>query len=265
VCAVTVAVALRLLFRFGEITPLFKDYNMTSSKAFDAQQYFKSRAANYDQGIRNVIPAYEALHAMSHSFLRSELPERAEILVVGAGTGMELMTIGMANPGWRFTAVEPSEEMMALCQANVAAAGLSDRVELHQGYVAQLPDKPRYDAATAILVSHFIEENDKKRALFQAISSRLRHGAPLISADLYGEKESAEFQRLFSTWKHFCSLSGQSEAELSRLFAHVESDISFIPERKRNQLLDQSGFGNTFSFYRALLFGGWVSWKLGNE
>ena len=238
---------------------------MTSSKPFDVRQHFKSRAPKYDQAIRLLIPAYEALHAMSHSFLRSELPDRAEILVVGAGTGMELMTIGMANPGWRFTAVDPSPEMMALCLANVAAAGLSDRVELHQGVVAQLPDKPRYDAATAILVSHFMQEDNKKRSFFQSICSRLRHGAPLISADLYGDKESAEFQPLFTAWKRFCSLSGMSAAEIEKVFAHIESNISFIPERKRNQLLEQSGFGNTFSFYRALLFGGWVSRKLGNH
>ncbi len=153
---------------------------------------------------------------------------------------------------------------MPLISLSVAAAGLSDRVELHQGYVADLPSKPCYDAATAILVSHFIEEDNKKRAFFQAISSRLRHGAPLISAVLYGDKDSAEFQQRFSAWKHFCSLSGESAAEIETLFAHVEKDVSFIPERRRNQLLKQSGFGNTFSFYRALLFGGWVSWKGGD-
>lgn len=235
---------------------------MTTSNAFDVQQHFQRHAAKYDEGIRLTIPAYEALHAMSHAILRSELPERAEILVVGTGTGMELITLGMANPGWRFMGVDPTEQMIAVCQANVAAAGLSYRVELHQGYVADLPHEASYDAATAILVSHFIEEDNKKRAFFQAISSRLRHGAPLISADLYGDKESAEFQQNFSAWKHFCSLSGMSEAEIEKLFAHVEKDVSFIPEKRRNQLLGQSGFGNTSSFYRALLFGGWVSSKL---
>lgn len=234
---------------------------MISSKAFDVQQHFKRHASTYDEGIRVTIPAYEALHAMSHSFLRSELPEQAEILVVGAGTGMELITLGIANPGWRFMAVDPTAEMIAVCQANVVAAGLSDRVELHHGYVADLPDKPRYDAATAILVSHFIQEESQKLAFFQAISTRLRHGAPLISADLYGDKEHPEFQQRFSAWKHFCSLSGQSDADIEKLFRHVESDVSFIPERRRTQLLAQSGFGNTFSFYHALLFGGWVSWK----
>ena len=67
--------------------------------------YFdRTRSSRYDQKIRASIPGYEALHAMVDDFLSPALPETARVLVVGAGTGMELLSLGAAHPGWRFTA-----------------------------------------------------------------------------------------------------------------------------------------------------------------
>lgn len=100
----------------------------STSGTGSARNYFDGpRSSRYDHKIRASIPGYEALHAMAHDFLRQALPEQARILVVGSGTGMELLTLGAAHTGWRFTATDLSSDMLAIGKVNVEAAGLADR------------------------------------------------------------------------------------------------------------------------------------------
>ncbi|WP_232288441.1 class I SAM-dependent methyltransferase [Anaeromyxobacter sp. K] len=58
----------------------------------------------------------DALHLVTRLAL-GELPAQARILCVGAGTGAELLSLAAAFPGWRFTAVDPSEPMLRRCRA----------------------------------------------------------------------------------------------------------------------------------------------------
>ena len=42
-----------------------------------------------------------------------------------------------------------------------------------------------FDAATSLLVAHFIEDEPAKRGYFRSIAEQLAPGAPLVWADLY--------------------------------------------------------------------------------
>ena len=44
------------------------------------------------------------------------LPEDAQILAVGAGTGVEISHLAAVFPKWRFTALDPSGAMLAECR-----------------------------------------------------------------------------------------------------------------------------------------------------
>ena len=66
-------------------------------------QFDKNRAAKYDCKIRMIIPGYESLYQMTNHLLRSLLPVKDHILIVGAGTGMDIITCGTMNPQWTFT------------------------------------------------------------------------------------------------------------------------------------------------------------------
>jgi len=68
------------------------------------------------------LPGYEAIHRIAAAVFSSRLPDCAKILVVGAGTGTELLNFGSKNPSWHFVAVEPAPSMMAVCQNRVAEA-----------------------------------------------------------------------------------------------------------------------------------------------
>jgi tRNA (cmo5U34)-methyltransferase len=224
------------------------------------QAYFdKTRSSSYDHKIRASIPGYEALHAMAHDFLRPALPETARVLVVGAGTGMELLTLAVDHPGWRFTATDLSADMLAIGTANVTAAGLADRIEFHLGPVHELPEAPAYDAATSLLVSHFIKPREERARFFGAIASRLRAGAPLVTAEIVGDREDPAFAQFLAAWKGHYGAAGIPAAEVEADFARTAATVSFIPETDLMALLAESGFSDVRRFFQAFLFGGWVA------
>lgn len=71
-------------------------------------------AENYDRGVRLAVPGYETLHDVAHAVLRSRPGnpgDRARVLIAGAGTGAEILTLGEREPGWSFVGADPSEEM----------------------------------------------------------------------------------------------------------------------------------------------------------
>lgn len=230
--------------------------NQSETHRFDEKQ-----ALNYDDRIRRLIPAYAALHQMVNALLQSLLPADAQILVVGAGTGMDVITCGLANPNWSFTAIEPSEEMFELCRRNISQAGLSERVRLHCGYVENLPSGQNFHAATSILVSHFIQTEEDKVKYFSNISSLLKTDAPLVLADLYGERESEAFAVLFNGWKQFFSNSVSGVSEVDKASAYIQQDISFISEGRLQEILQKSGFGDIRVFFKTFLVGGWICRK----
>ncbi|BAY86692.1 hypothetical protein NIES267_62030 [Calothrix parasitica NIES-267] len=69
--------------------------------------------SEYDEMARLVLPGYEAMHQMALACLRAKLPDEANLLVVGAGTGMELVKFAEGNSNWKILGVDPSENNTA--------------------------------------------------------------------------------------------------------------------------------------------------------
>lgn len=88
---------------------------MEKQTNFDPAKFFdRDRASGYDQRIRKAIPGYEALHSMAATLFQLELKQDASVLIVGAGTVAEILTLSASSPQWQLTGVDPSAEMMAM-------------------------------------------------------------------------------------------------------------------------------------------------------
>jgi tRNA (cmo5U34)-methyltransferase len=227
---------------------------------FDPAKFFdRDRAQGYDQRIRKAIPGYEALHSMAATLLQLDLQQDARILIVGAGTGAEILTLSAAHPQWQLTGVDPSPEMVAIAQQQVIENGLSDRVQLHLGFTHELPESELYDAATLMLVMHFVPDNGEKLQLLQSIAQRLKPRAPLILADIYGNKTSAQFAHLMAAWKHRMLALALPPEKVGAQFQFIMSELNVVPEARIGELLQQAGFQAIGRFYTALVYGGWVA------
>ncbi len=228
------------------------------NEAVNIAAYFDAgHAAIYDRRIRQRCPSYEALHAMLVSWLKV-LPAPARILCAGAGTGAEILTLGLRFPNWRFVAADISAGMLDVCRERMARSGLTDCVEFHLGAPQTLPPGAAFDGATSILVSHFILDRAERLAYYRAIAERLRPGGMFILADLFGDKGSAEFPRLLETWLASFAEQAVSADDHAKDVAHVMRDIAFLPETDLLSLLEEAGFETLTRFYQTWLFGGWV-------
>jgi len=231
---------------------------MSGAGHFDAE-----RAGRYDEQIRTFIPGYETLHALAAALLRPHADGGGRVLVVGAGTGMELITLGARYPEPRFTAVDPSAEMMAVARERVGSAGLAERVTLRVGRVDELPADPPHDAATVLLVMHFLPDDGAKLDLLRETARRLAPGARLVLADLHGAPGTAAFAELLDGWRSYLLQLGADPELVESALERVVEDVYFVPEARILSLLEDAGFGEATRFFGAGLFGGWVARRQG--
>ena len=230
-------------------------------------EFDRDRASQYDLDIRKAIPGYEALHGMAQSLLTTNLPASANLLVVGSGTGMELMSYCQQNPQWLLTGVDPSAEMMAIAKQELLDKKFLSRVNLHTGYVDTLPEAEPMDAATLMLVMHFVKDDGAKLQLLKDIARRLKPGAELVLADLHGDKSTPYFNKLRTAWQnlYFSQLDADTKAKAEQNFeAAIDNSIYFVPEARIVELLNIAGFDRVTKFYNAFLFGGWIAQYTGN-
>jgi tRNA (cmo5U34)-methyltransferase len=224
------------------------------------------RAEDYDERIPQVVPGYAVLHDLAGLLLEAAIAPDAHVLVVGVGTGKELAVLGRARAHWRFTAVDPSPEMLAKAEALIERENLSRRVTLVAGYVDELPASARFDAATLMLVMHFLAddrgaERGGKAGLLEAIAQRLKPGAPLILADACGDPETPAFRRLLAASRAWKILTGMSPEDEEKGYQRIIKTIPFVTEARIHELLAEAGFGAPEMFFRSLMFGAWIAWR----
>jgi tRNA (cmo5U34)-methyltransferase len=217
--------------------------------------------SQYDGSIRQFTAAYEPMFTMAYSCLRSMVKDDARLLIVGAGTGMEICTFGPHSPRWDLTGVDPSGDMLAIAKKKIDDKRLSNPINLFKGYVHDLPETPDYDAATCILVMHFLPDDGSKLRLLESIGRRLKKGSPFILVDGSGVKDSEPFNRTVSAWKAFAATQGVDTRLVEESFSGILKRLQFVPEERIEKLLCEAGFGKPSRFYTGYLYGGWVTIK----
>jgi tRNA (cmo5U34)-methyltransferase len=217
----------------------------------------EDRTKAYDERVRQHIVGYEILHALTETILASALPASADVLVTGVGTGMEVQAWAPKHPDWRFVGVDPSEPMLAVAAEKMKASGLSNRVRLECGSVENLPKSDLYDAATLLLVLHFVPDNGGKEGILQAIADRLKPGATLILATLFGDPETTRYKRMMSLTKSWALARGMEAAKAEELFNPARTDLHVVPEERIKDLFRYAGFIDVTRVYQAFAIGCW--------
>jgi tRNA (cmo5U34)-methyltransferase len=216
------------------------------------------RAQHYDAQRAKLAPMRDALHLLTGLVL-SDRPDDARVLVVGAGTGAELLALAAAHPAWRFTLVDPAEPMLAVCRQRAAQAGIEARCTFHAGYLDSLPAGPPFHAATCFLVSHFLTDPDRRRALFEAIAARLAPGGVMVSADLAGDLEAPASAELLEVWLRMLAFTGMPAAEIEGMRASFGRAVAVRPPAEVAALMGRAGFTPPVLFCQTLFIHAWFA------
>ncbi|MGZ4032196.1 MAG: class I SAM-dependent methyltransferase [Tumebacillaceae bacterium] len=210
---------------------------------------------------KHIIPGYDVLYQLEEALLHTSLGTDARILIVGAGGGQELVTLGVPNQGWTFTGVEPSEAMLTGARQRAEQHNLQERIRFHHGFAHELPEDELYDGATCNLVMHFIPDDADRLALLQSIAKRLKPGASLMFSTMIGDIETAEFKRFLTANSYIMRTIGFTPEQLHAMQNVVGTEIIPVPNTKVEALLQQAGFEHISQFNASLLLGGWVATK----
>jgi len=214
----------------------------------------------YDDTAHKIIPAYHSIYELTAHLLRDKLPKKASVLVAGAGTGKEIIDCSQNNPDWSFTGFDPAKPMLSIARKKVDAARLEKKISLILGLINDVKEK-NFDAATAILVMHFLPDDGAKLKFLRDISDKLKPGAPIILVDLEGEIGSDEYNTLSGAWKNQQLLVRNETDRVEQEFIMRENEVHFIPQKRIETLLKDAGFIKTCKFFKAFLFGGYVAIK----
>ena len=216
----------------------------------------EERAAKYDKGFARLAPFRDALHLLIGA-LFSDLPAEARILCVGAGTGSEILYLAERFPLWRFTAVEPSAPMLAVCRRRTEESGIASRCDFHEGYLDSLPASDPFHAATSLLVSHFILEREARVAYFRAIADRLQPGGYLASADLASDITSPAYQSLLEVWLRLMKTTDITDEQLANLRTAYGRDVALLPLEEVKAVIASGGFEAPVLFLQTCLIHAW--------
>jgi len=213
----------------------------------------KKNASSYDNQRAKLAPLKDALHLCMRMIL-SELPVDAQVLCIGVGTGSELIYLAQEFPQWHFTAVEPAPAMLNICRQRAEESGVASRCTFHEGYLDSLPDSDPFDAATSILVSHFIGEAEKRTKFFAEIAARLRPGAYLVNADLASDVSSSNYKSILDVWLNMHEYAGMP----ARVDSFGRNGV-LLPTEKVELILKSSGFDSPVLFFQTLFIHAWFS------
>ncbi|MAL79644.1 MAG: methyltransferase [Sneathiella sp.] len=212
--------------------------------------------ASYADGPRRFVPGLVALHRMTSILLAETVGEEAQVLILGAGGGLELKALADDHPNWRFTGVDPAAAM--LDQATKTAALHMDRITLVKGYIDDAPNGP-FDGATCLLTLHFLEREERVSTL-RAIRNRLRPGAPFVAAHSSFPQGRGERDNWLNRYAAYAIASGVDARMAMNGRNAVAASLSLYEPAEEIEMLHEAGFKNTSSFFSAFTWHGWIAY-----
>lgn len=224
----------------------------------EVQKIFDQQAASYDQQWHKLAPLRETLQLLMGAVF-ADLPEDANMLCVGVGTGSEMFSLAQRFPGWRFTAVEPSSGMLSVCRQRAEELGMTERCTFHEGYLDSLPAAQSFHGATALLVSQFLMERETRCDFFRGIAQRLRPDGILVSSDLSADIHSAAYASLLKTWLRMMRGADVSPEDMERIRAAYGKDVAVVPATEIEAIIADGGFQSPVRLFQAGLIQAWYS------
>lgn len=225
---------------------------MNSHSAFNSSD----AVAKYAEGPKRNVPGHSGLLPMTRILLAERVPAEGRVLVVGAGGGLELEDLALANPGWRIDGVDPSAPMLDLAAQRLGP--LKSRVALHEGYVQNAPEGP-FDGATCLLTFHFVP-HDQRLPTAREIHRRLKPGAPFVVAHLSVEDGEGQRETWMKRYAAFLVSSGSDPKQAAATSEKVQKELAILSPAQDEAILREAGFGGVQLFYVGFTFRGWVAY-----
>jgi tRNA (cmo5U34)-methyltransferase len=213
--------------------------------------------ARYAEGPPRQVPGFHDLQRMAALLLAERVPDDGNVLILGAGGGLELKAFAEMRPGWRFCGIDPSAEMLALAERTLGP--LASRADFHHGYIDDAPLGP-FDGAACLLTLHFLPEEDRRHAVAE-VHRRLKPGAPFVVAHHSVSQEKEEKARWLARYAAFAKSSGIAPANADNAIQAMSERLPLLSPDQDEAILVSAGFTDVALFYAGFTFRGWVAYR----
>lgn len=149
--------------------------------------------------------------------------------------------------------------MVEVMAAKLADIGISDRCVTHIGYIDSFSSDFAFDAATSILVSQFILDNDVRTDFYAKIRSLLKPKAKLINADLSVVSGSPEYRVLIPIWLKVLISMGIKPEDVHESFSQIEKNVAISAPQVIENILLSAGFKLPTKIFQTILINAWIS------
>ena len=210
--------------------------------------------ASYADGPARQVPGLRDLYKMTGILLAERCGAAADILVLGAGGGLELHALAEAQPGWHFVGVDPSAPMLNLARERLGA--MNSRIRLVEGLIGTAPMGP-FDGAICLLTMHFVPRQERLPTL-QALRARMKPGAPLVLAHHSFPQDDAGKALWLRRYAAFAVSNGVAEEMTHRAIRAIGDTLPVLSPEEDDAVLHEAGFTQVQLFYTAFSFRGWV-------
>ncbi|MEK7015441.1 MULTISPECIES: class I SAM-dependent methyltransferase [Bacillus] len=218
----------------------------------------------YERMIPLKIPGYFTLYEMMNHFLSTTIPlgiSAPHLLVIGAGGGQEIISMGKQNQTLEFTGVDPSKLMLQLAKKRIEREELQNHIHFTHGTVHSLLPDQLFDAATCILVLHFIPNINQKKELLKEISNRLKPGAPFFLSTINGVRHTNKFSAQLNAWRNHMLQNQIPLEDWERFENSFEKEMFPISETDLLTIMEECGFTQITRFFTSFLIDGYVAIK----
>lgn len=211
----------------------------------------------YEARVTRQVPGLADLHRMSAILLDERVPERGEVLVLGAGGGLELDALSRFQPDWRLYAIDPSRDMLDLARARLAET--TSHIRWLEGYIHDAEAGP-YDGAICLLTLHFLTL-EERIATLKALRDRLKPDAPLIVAHHSFDQDDAS-KTLWLQRNAALMVSAGFEPEKAQAgIGMMKRTLPTLSPGEDEAVLKTAGFTDPTLFYAGFTFRGWVVYR----
>jgi tRNA (cmo5U34)-methyltransferase len=225
------------------------DMNQTAAAFSDPEAI-----SSYTEGPPRLVPGYAGMQRMTSVLLAEHVGNSGNVLVLGAGGGLELKVFAESHPTWNFLGVDPSSEMLKLAERVLGP--LAAQVTLKNGTIDDAPLGP-FDGATCLLTMHFLSVEERRRTAAE-IHRRLRPGSPFVVAHFsIPERSRALWLARFAA---FAVDSGVEPDKAAKARDGIGERLPILTPEQDEAILRDAGFKDISLFYAGFTFRGWVGY-----
>ncbi|MBS9781012.1 MAG: methyltransferase domain-containing protein [Gammaproteobacteria bacterium] len=214
----------------------------------------KKVAQVFPDMVHRSIPGYATLLTTMQAVFRAEFANRSNVLIYDLGCSVGGVTLALANilpVDSRFIGVDISADMLAQYEKAVRLANLSDRVDIVQQSIVDLPIAP-CDAISINFTLQFLDSNERQSVLDNCYHSLNDDGFLFIA-------EKTRINKDITAWhEQFKRNNGYSELEIAQKRLAIENVMKIDEEDTIITRCEKAGFSQVTQVFHALGFKAWV-------